>query len=249
MGFKSIMKKVGKVALKVAPYAAMAIPGVGPLAAMGISAATSAADKKLSGGSWKSALGAGAIGAGTSLIGSKLPVKGIGPSASVAKEGVKQSTKSVLGNMAKSSVSGLLGGGGGSASSWKDLGKMGINAAINYGGGMGQQSRTPDFNPGPSGDFNGGNSRIPGGIIRGVGPRNAPMSQMDQSNPNLAEFIGQGRREAIRNQPFRSGYDVITSPEEPAEGSTPMVPAKTVRMPPIYPNRGGGRNRRQAMMQ
>ena len=53
MGFKSVMGKVGRVALKVAPYAAMAIPGVGIPLGMAIAGASSAADKKLSGGTWK----------------------------------------------------------------------------------------------------------------------------------------------------------------------------------------------------
>ena len=114
MGAKSILKKVGKVALKVAPYAAMAIPGVGPLAAMAISAGSSFADKKLSGGSWKDAALAGGIGGATGYLGAKVPVKGIGPTASVAKGLTKGAiAKNIAGNVAKSVLTNAATGGGG----------------------------------------------------------------------------------------------------------------------------------------
>jgi len=84
MGFKSVMKKVGKVALKVAPYAAMAIPGVGIPLGLALQGGLAAADKKISGGSWKDALISGGIGAGLSAVGGKIPgldkVAGLGTS-------------------------------------------------------------------------------------------------------------------------------------------------------------------------
>lgn len=46
--------------------------------------------------------------------------------------------------------------------------------------------------------------------MRGLGPRSNPMSQINQDNPNLALTFGQGRLDAIRNQPFRSGYQINT---------------------------------------
>ena len=66
---------LGKGLLKVAPVAAAFIPGVGPLASMGISAAIKGATKKIQGGTWKQALGAGALGAAEGL-----GAKGIGAS-------------------------------------------------------------------------------------------------------------------------------------------------------------------------
>jgi hypothetical protein len=57
-----------------------------------------------------------------------------------------------------------------------------------------------------------------------------PMNQLDQSNPNLSQSIFQGRQEAIRNQPFRGGYDVRTLHQGDPDYET------TNPMPPIYPN-------------
>jgi hypothetical protein len=79
--------KLGKGLLKAAPIAAAFIPGIGPLAAMGIGAATGAASKKLSGGSWKQSLGAGAMGAATGAMGAAGKgvlgaARGLAPSAS-----------------------------------------------------------------------------------------------------------------------------------------------------------------------
>lgn len=67
MGLGKILKKVGKVALKTAPIWMSAVPGIGTAAGIALSGAASAADKKLSGGSWKSSLLAGGIGAGSAL--------------------------------------------------------------------------------------------------------------------------------------------------------------------------------------
>jgi len=62
------------------------------------------------------------------------------------------------------------------------------------------------------------------------------MCNSDQNNPNLADSIGAGRMEAIRNQPWRQGYDINTANEDDS--------VTTSRMPPFYPS--GGR-RRQAV--
>jgi len=237
MGFKSVMKKVGKVALKAAPIAAAFIPGVGPLASMAISAGTSAAAKKASGGSWKDALLAGGIGAATS----KIPIKGLGPSSTAVsksvgegmKMGAKTGFKSALGNVAKGVLSNI----GGAPNqpiqqpgSWKDtIGGL-VDRFSNRDGGQQQQPsyRTPDFVP-QQAVPRGGSQVMPRG---GYNYRNNPMNQVDQSNPNLAQSIFQGRQEAIRNQPFRKGYDVnfLGSDDE-----TPY----TTRMPPIRSERGG----------
>ena len=71
--------KVGKVAAPIA----LGATGVGLPAAMAVSAGLNALDKKVSGGSWKGALGAGALGAGTGLLGGAAgqAMRGIGPTA------------------------------------------------------------------------------------------------------------------------------------------------------------------------
>lgn len=72
--------KVGKIAAPIA----LGATGVGLPAAMAVSGGLNALDKKLSGGSWKGALGAGALGAGTGALGAMggaaMAGRGIGPS-------------------------------------------------------------------------------------------------------------------------------------------------------------------------
>jgi len=133
MSFKSVMKKVGKVALKAAPIAAAFIPGVGPLASMAIGGLASGASKKLEGGSWKDSLISGGLGAATGYGASKVAGglkgafsgKGLAPSANIAgKIGNAASGGSKLGAImgavplglgAASAIGGALGGGGGSS--------------------------------------------------------------------------------------------------------------------------------------
>ena len=77
---------------------------------------------------------------------------------------------------------------------------------------------------------------------RGLGP---VMGGTDQRNPNLAEGINAGRLEAIKNQPFRRGYDVHTFIARDPETDEPII--GTDRMPGISVGRygrggrGGGR--------
>lgn len=72
------LKKAGKVALKAAPIAAAFIPGVGPLAAMGIGAAAGGASKAIEGKGLGGILGGAAMG---SIPGAaKGALGGIGPS-------------------------------------------------------------------------------------------------------------------------------------------------------------------------
>lgn len=55
-----------------------------------------------------------------------------------------------------------------------------------------------------------------------------PLNQYNQSNPNLAMSIFQGRQEAMRSQPFRSGYISRALDRDDQVIETPM--------PPIYPH-------------
>jgi hypothetical protein len=89
MSVKGFFKGLGKVALKAAPYAALAIPGVGPVAAMGIRAGIGAAQGAASGKGLKGALIGGGLGA--------IPVPGGGGAvATTFKEGLKQAGKQAV---------------------------------------------------------------------------------------------------------------------------------------------------------
>ena len=58
-GIGGFFKGLAKGVLKVAPVAAMFIPGIGPIASAGIGAAAGALGKKLEGGSWGDAAKSG----------------------------------------------------------------------------------------------------------------------------------------------------------------------------------------------
>ena len=181
--------KLGKGLLKIAPYAAMAIPGVGVPLGMAIAGGTSAASKKLSGGSWKDALLSGGIDAGLSAVGGS----GIGPSAgTVAKAAGKKTVKSVLGDVGKNVLTGVTGvsTSGGLKNTIKGVGKtvLGRIAQQSSGGSSQQPYQQPNDMP------------------RGIGPSAPPMTaqpQMDYRTPNLAFAIQNGRNQAIQAQPWR----------------------------------------------
>ena len=187
MGFWS---GLGKIALKAAPIATAFIPGVGPLASAAIGGATSAASKKLSGGSWGQALGAGALGAGTSYGLDKLTAaKGIGPSNPIRAD-VKGLDRKI-GNM--SSGGGFMGGlkkaatnpwvMGGTAAG---LGALALGKATGGGGGGNQ----------------GFNQPMPNyeGMMPGLGP--SPLMMRNQNFPNLAESLNAGRQAAYQRYPY-----------------------------------------------
>lgn len=185
MGFWGTL---GKYALKAAPIAAAFIPGVGPLASMAIGGLSSAADTKLSGGSWKNALLSGGIGAGMGYAGGK--VKGIGPSGKVA-QGATQPTK--LSGFARAlDTAGKVANIAGAAA-------PAIAAIRSSGGGGG------------------------GGSIEAPSIAAPRVSSFQQRMANPVEA---GRQEAMRNQPFRSGYQTTISDD----GNI-----FTNQMPPIYP--------------
>ena len=89
-----------------------------------------------------------------------------------------------------------------------------------------------------------GNAVTRGGAMPRGGFRYSenPMNQYDQSSPNLATSIFQGRQEAIKNQPFRKGYDVTTRVGEPDEAGT--YETRVTRMPKITTGRPDQRKRR-----
>lgn len=212
----SFWGKLGKIALKVAPIAAAFIPGVGPLASMAIGGLTGAASTKASGGSWKQALLSGGIGAGAGAVGGGA-LKGIGPSSgTLAKIGA-----GAVGKAAGTGVKGAIG------ASLGALGKQALSSAI---AGGPKAASSPVASPTGLGP-----SSVPTGrtaVSTGVMPRGGykynenPLNQVNQSNPNLAQSIFQGKQEAIRNQPWRAGYDIKT------QGPDDTV--VTSRMPSIF---------------
>lgn len=61
----------------------------------------------------------------------------------------------------------------------------------------------------------------------GYGYNQDPMNQLNQNSPNLAQSIFQGRQNAMRDQPFRSGYTTqVQGPDDTIFTQT---------QPPIYP--------------
>ena len=174
MGFLKTLGKIGRIA---APIAASFIPGVGPLAAMAIGGGLGAADKKLSGGSWKDALISGGIGAGTGYLGAKIP--GIGPSDGVVKNAVSGTANKALG---QGGVKGALG---------SIAKKTGASILQNGLGGntppaLSQVAMTAQPRPGQmpsqSAPYN---------------PVFGPTFGPDQNNPNLANAINQGKMDAM----------------------------------------------------
>jgi hypothetical protein len=217
---------LGKGLLKVAPIAAGFIPGVGPLASAAIGGITSAVSKKASGGSWGDALKSGLVGAGTSYAGAKVPVgagKGLSPS-----KGFWGTAKDVATKTGKSILAGGLNQGG--------YNNPNPYIMDNFGGPQSKTSvNSPMASTGrPTANTSGG--VMPRG---GYGYNQNPMNQLDQSFPNLSQSIFQGRQEAIRNQPFRKGYDVISDTGGKDENDKPIT--TTQRMPRIFSTGTGGR--------
>lgn len=228
MSVKSVLGKIGKVALKVAPYAAMAIPGVGVPLGMAIAGASNAASKKLEGGSWKDSLISGGIGAGTAAIGGGA-LKGIGPSSGI----VKKLGAGAAGKVTGTGVTGKIGG---------VLGNMASSA-------LGKQGPLIDTNDFGSGK---GIKSVIGNSVDAIGrmasnPSNAYQPQQQSQNqsvatsgniavprqsammPNLGDAINAGRLAAAGDQGFRRGYD-ITAPN----ATDPTLPREVIsRMPRI----------------
>jgi hypothetical protein len=239
MSFKSVMKKIGKVALKVAPIAAAFIPGVGIPLAMAISGAANAASTKASGGTWKQALLSGGIGAGTAAIGGTA-LKGIGPSSgALAKMGA-----GAAGKVGGTGVSGAIGA---------SLGQMGKEAAMGALGGSSGPT-VPTYGRGTESNTSSGPNTGTGTNSTGIGPTPgmAPGFAYGATNPNLSNALSYGARLGKMNQPFRSGYNV-NYPGIPAFGNQPAIPSETRTMPPIFsPNlrpsagmNGGGPRRKR----
>lgn len=82
----------------------------------------------------------------------------------------------------------------------------------------------------------------------GIGPTQGRMQQgfgYSTSNPDLSSILKQGQREAVRDQPFRRGYDITTGYND---DKTPI----TYSMPPIgkyaIPRNGGGQRKKKSVI-
>ena len=228
MGFGGFLKGLGKGALKVASKAAPAlsfVPG-----GNFINAGVSALDTKVNkGGSWKDALKSGLTSAAMGGLGSKIPginkIPGLGKGLSPSSEGMK----ATLGGVLKQAGKDFLGSNPlETANNVRDVvGSVRGRGNNDYSPNRGDRAVSGQPSRG---------RRIPnyGGRMRGIGP--SVLMQRDQNFPNLAEALNAGRQQAMRDQPFRGGYDIVSygpTPEERAK----MGPEIRTRTPPIGPRR------------
>ena len=247
MGF---WNKLGKIALQAAPYVAApftagaslyALPATQKLGekwaehdakkAIEKGVAPSKFDKYLGMASNVAgfASGTGALGkfgsaaysagkAGTAakaLSGWQNKIKQGGQIASMAMGGSPYAGQAnYTGNVAQSAGSALGG--------WQGALASGIGE-IMRGQDSGSSNQTAAArNPSPS-----SSSRGPVMPRGGFSYEQNPMNRRDQSTPNLAESIFQGRQESLHSQPFRAGSTVYTKGDE--EGQV-----ITQQLPPIY---------------
>jgi hypothetical protein len=250
MGF---WNKLGKIALQVAPYVAAPFTGGASLAfapaarnlgqkwaqhdaesAARKGLAPSRFDRYLDMGSGMAGMagGAGAFGGGNF-------------SASNFNGGGEGGGMFGLGGVGGTGNTGFAGGlgrsGGGGTGNWQSMLAQVLDRGTRGGGGdSGGYSRGGQGQGGYS--YGRGNEQAVGRGDNGMsnfamrmrhqlGP---VMGQEDQSNPNLAMSLGAGRMDAMRNQPWRGGYDVQTQ--------GPDDTTITDTMPPIYPNNQRRRN-------
>ncbi len=198
MGFWS---KLGKIGLTVAPYVAAPFTGGASLALTG------AANQ--------------AVGKWNQHDANEAAKKGLAPSNFDRYLGMAGNVAGMAGGMGAFGKTGSTFSGQNftgtnpKLSGWQNtLSKVG-SAASRVGGGYGGggsmvpgQINNGGFEQGPMGlppgTFDYGMPRFNQQARRMLGP---VMGNMNQNNPNLAESIGAGRMEAIRNQPWRGGYD------------------------------------------
>lgn len=216
MGF---WNKLGKVALVAAPYVAAPFTGGASLMATGATQglakkwAQKDAEKAMAKGLAPSKFDkyltmAGDVAGVASSFGAMGGLSGASKAASTA--GKAASTASRFGNALSTAnkVANAAGVAGSIASQMRGSGS-------NQGGSAQSDARsTGGLSPSGSAVARNTGSVMPRG---GYGYRNNPMNQLDQSSPNLASSIFQGREEAMRNQPFRSGYTVnaVNRDDEP----------------------------------
>jgi hypothetical protein len=194
--------KLGKIALTAAPYVAAPFTGGASLAFTGLANQ--------------------AVGAWNAKDAQKRAAQGLGPSSFDRAVGMAGNIGSLAGG---AGAFGKIGGQNFSGqnftgnnqnlSGWQGaLSKAGGIANQLYGSGMlpqfGGSGVGQSYEPTSGQQPIGGSNQAPGmnrfnrQARRTLGP---VMGNMNQSNPNLAEGLASGRMEAIKNQPWRGGYD------------------------------------------
>lgn len=216
MGF---WNKLGKIALVAAPYVAAPFTGGASLAFTGAANsavkkwnehdANEAYKKGIAPSNFDKYLGlAGDVAGMAGSVGAFGGSKGTFGSNSFQGKGLSgwQNTLGKVGNAA-------------SAFANPNQGGFSINIGGSNGGYSGQPQMNGSYRPNSPGI-----SRFERSVQRQLGP---VMGNMDQSNPNLAYALASGRMDAIKNQPFRGGYDVYSQGDDGQEFVS--------RMPTISP--------------
>jgi hypothetical protein len=188
--------KLGKIALTAAPYVAAPFTGGASLAF--------------------APMANQAVGAWSAADAKKNAAKGLAPSSFDKYLGLAGNVAGMAGGMGAFGKAGSTFGAGNftgtnsGLSGWQNtLGKIG-NAGSQIMGGMNQMSGGGGIGPSEQMMSQQQQPQRPGmerfnrQAYRQLGP---VMGNMDQSNPNLAESIASGRMDAIKNQPWRGGYD------------------------------------------
>lgn len=201
------LSKLGKIALVAAPYVAAPFTGGASLMATGATNAAlqkwnqKDAQKRAAQGLAPSKFDRylGYAGTGASLasgLGAFGALSGASSAANAASTAGKVATASKFANTLNNVNKGMAVAG--------TVGAIAGDIAANRGGGS-AASDARSTGLGPTSSAMQRNGVMPRGGFR---YSENPLNQVDQSNPNLALSIHQGRQEAIRNQPFRGGYTV-----------------------------------------
>lgn len=249
MGFKSVMKKIGKIALTAAPY--VAAPFTGGLSLMGTGLANKAVQKwsehdakdaiahGLAPSHFDSILGkvGGIAGLASSFIPSNAlgAIGMLGKAGSVGKDVASVASKvsggggGILGTAAKIGK-GALGqsGGGWQGALGSTLGNL-ATSKLGSGQAQDQVGQNIGTRTGPGI----GPTAVPRGVPSMTMPRGGynydenPLNQVDQTMPNLSQSIFQGRQEATRGgmpmQPPRPSNSIFAPTRKPRRRQLPAA--------------------------
>jgi hypothetical protein len=247
MSVKSVLSKIGKVALTAAPYVAAPFTGGASLALTGL------ANKGVQKWSEHDAKAAEAKGLAPSNFDKVLgKVGGYAGLASMAIPGGALGSIGMLGKAAQTAGKvGQVANVASKAGKVADIvGKVNKGVSVvtpvlsSIAAARNQSSPTSQSSPiGPSANIGPSTGVGPGAVPRVSTAGNAPGFNYGSNNPNLADSIAAGRGMAVKNQQFRSGYD-ITAPNFTDSTLPPEVIAK---MPRIFSNvdRGNLKNKRR----
>lgn len=245
MSFKSVLGKIGKIALTAAPYVAAPFTGGASLALTGVANkavqkwsekdAKANLAKGLAPSKFDSVLGK--IGNYAGMASAVMPTGALGSIGLLGKAGSAAKAATTAANVGKAATTAATIGKGAKIAS--TIGKvaniagpalgavgavkgmMGNNNSSNQSTGIGPSSTSGMAVPRGSNNFTGAAKYQQG---------------MDLNNPNLANSIGAGRSAGVRDQGFRRGYDVTTRIGEPDEEG--KYETRVTRMPKIQSDFG-----------